>query len=348
MHRLAESGELDELRRRLAEHMLALAEQARQFARTPEEKPWIDRLALDVDNFRASFEYALETGDAAIGLTTAEALEPLWIRGMRQREAVRWLEPLLGLEGEVDPAVRAGALTLAGRSAIEMGQVDRAEPWFRDGLELARKSGDETRTAWALHGLGHLLAEQGDHKSAEALFEESMELFLRLGDHAPAGGRMTFLAYYAARDGDLDRAESLLERATEQYRLAGDLAGVGGCIRSLGDIDLERGDVRSALDRYRESRPILIQGGSSLDVAYELAGTAAVAALLGHPEVAARLWGAFLRLESESERSLDADDRVRYERALGEVDEANVAAGRELSEDEALELARATADDLAV
>ena len=191
------------------------------------------------------------------------------------------------------------------------------------------------------------LGEQGDHKSAEALFEESMELFLRLGDHAPAGGRMTFLAYYAARDGDLDRAESLLERATEQYRLAGDLAGVGGCIRSLGDIDLERGDVRSALDRYRESRPILIQGGSSLDVAYELAGTAAVAALLGHPEVAARLWGAFLRLESESERSLDADDRVRYERALGEVDEANVAAGRELSDDEALELARATADELA-
>ena len=122
--RLAESGELDELRRRLAEHMLALADQARQFARTPEEKRWIDRLALDVDNFRASFEYALETGDAALGLTTAEALEPLWIRGMRQREAVRWLEPLLGLEGEVDPAVRAGALTLAGRSAIEMGQVE--------------------------------------------------------------------------------------------------------------------------------------------------------------------------------------------------------------------------------
>jgi predicted ATPase/DNA-binding transcriptional LysR family regulator len=345
--RLDESGELDELRRRHAEQMLSLAERARQFARTTEEKPWIDRLTLDLDNFRASFEYALETGDTALGLTTAEALEPLWIRGMRQREAVRWLGPLLGLEGEVDPAVRAGALTLAGRSAIEMGQVDRAEPWFRDGLELARKSGDETRTAWALHGLGHLLAEQGDHKSAEALFEESMELFLRLGDHAPAGGRMTFLAYYAARDGDLDRAGSLLERATEQYRLAGDLAGVGGCIRSLGDIDLERGDVRSALDRYRESRPILIQGGSSLDVAYELAGTAAVAALLGHPEVAARLWGAFLRLESESERSLDADDRVRYERALGEVDKANVAAGRDLSEDKALELARATADELA-
>jgi predicted ATPase/DNA-binding transcriptional LysR family regulator len=345
--RLVESGELDELRHRLAEHMLAYAEHARQFARTPEEKRWIDRLTLELDNFRASFAHALEADDAALGLTTAEALEPLWIRGMRQREAVRWLEPLLALEGEVDPAVRAGALTLAGRSAIEMGDIDRAEPWLRAGLELARRSGDLTRTAWALHGLGHFLAEQGDHKGAEALFEESMELFLELGDHAPAGGRMTFLAYYAIRDGDLDRAESLLERATEQYRLAGDLSGVSGCIHALGDIALERGDVRSALERYRESQAILIQDGSSLDVAYELAGIAAVAALLGRGEEAARIWGAFLRMETESERLMDADDRVRYERAVGEPDETEVAAGRELTAEEALQLARATADELA-
>jgi predicted ATPase/DNA-binding transcriptional LysR family regulator len=344
--RLDESGEVDELRRRHAQNMLALAVHARQFGRTPEEKRWIDRLVLELDNLRAAFAYALETEDAALGLATAEAVEPLWIRGMRHREALRWLEPLLGLEGEVDPAVRGGALTLAGRAAIEIGQVERAEPWFRAGLDLTRASGDETRTAWALHGLGHLLGEQGDHKEAKALFEESMELFLRLGDHAPAGGRMTFLAYYATRDGDLDRAESLLEQATEQYRLAGDLAGVGGCIHSLGDVALDRGDVKTALARFQESRPILIQGGSSLDDAFEIAGIAAVAALFGRSEVAAQLWGAYLRLESESERTLHDDDRARYERALGDLDEDELAAGQGLSIESALELARATADEL--
>jgi hypothetical protein len=173
-----------------------------------------------------------------------------------------------------------------------------------------------------------------------------MELFLELGDHAPAGGRMTFLAYYATREGDLDRAESLLEQATEQYRLAGDLGGVGGCIHSLGDLALDRGDVQTALERFQESRPILIQGGSTLDDAFEIAGIAAVAALYGRSEVAARLWGAFLQLESESERTLHGDDRVRYERALGELDEGGLAAGQELSIEAALELARATADEL--
>jgi predicted ATPase len=47
--RIVESGELDDLRHRLAEHMLANAEHATQFARTPEERTWIDRLTLELD-----------------------------------------------------------------------------------------------------------------------------------------------------------------------------------------------------------------------------------------------------------------------------------------------------------
>ena len=345
--RLAESGELDGLRRRHAEYMLTLAERARPFARGPEEKQWIDRLVMELDNFRAALQYALEAQDAALGITTAEALEPLWIRGMRQREAVRWLEPLLALDGDVNDAVRAGALTLTGRSAIEAGETDRAEPWFRAGLELARESGDELKTAWALHGLGHLLAEQGDSKGARALFEESMELFLRLGEHAPAGGRMTFLGYYAAREGDLDRAQALFEQAAEEYRLAGDFAGVGSCIHSLGEIAMQRGDVKSALGRFREAQPLLFEAGSGIDIAVALAGIAAVAAILGQVGPAARLWGAVERMDAEAERKLEPDDRARYEQALGTLDPTAVEAGRALSDEAAVELARATAAELA-
>jgi predicted ATPase/DNA-binding transcriptional LysR family regulator len=345
-HRLAESGELDEIRRRHAEHMLAVAERGRQLARSPEEHALLERLALDLDNFRAAFAYALETEDAALGLTLGDALEPLWIRGMRQREAVRWLEPLLRLEGDVDTAVRAGAFTVAGRSAIESGDGERAEPWFRAGVELARESGDELRTAWALTGLGHSLAEQGNVKEATPLFEESMELFLRLGEHAPAGGRMTYLAYYAAREGDLDRAWTLLEEAVEEYRIAGDLVAVWATSHSLGDIALERGDVDGALDRYVESQPAMIQEGTTHDLEYVLGGMAALAALRGRSEPAARLWGAVERLEEEADRRMDSDDRARYERMLGSLDERELAAGRRLTDDEATRLAEATADEL--
>jgi predicted ATPase len=345
--RLIESGELDDVRRRHAEHTVALAQEGRPLARGPQEQELLVRLAIELDNFRAAFTYALETEDASLGLTLAEALEPLWIRGMRQREAVRWLQPLLLLDGDVDVAVRAGAFTLAGRSAIESGQVEQAEPWFRTGLELARESGAELQTAWALHGLGHLAAEQNDSQKAQTLFEESMELFLRLGEHAPAGGRMTFLAYYAAREGDLERARSLIERAAEQYRLAGDTAGVGGCLHTLGDIALERGDLETALQHYLEAQPALIQTGTALDLANALGGIAALAGLSGHSNVAARLWGAVERLDAEADRKLEPDDRARYERTLGVLDQAELSAGHGLTDDEAADLARITAAELA-
>ena len=346
-HRLAASGELDDMCRSLASYMLALAEEGRPLARGPEEPALLARLTLELENFRAVFAYALENEDATLGLRLAEALEPLWIRGMRQREAVRWLEPLLELDGQVDDAVRAGGLTLAGRSAIESGDIERAEPWFRAGLDLARQVGDDLRTAWALHGLGHLLAERGMTREAQPLFEESLELFLRLGEHAPAGGRMTYLAYYAAREGELERARSLLERAVEQYRLAGDPAGVGGCIHSLGDLALDTGDEEEAVRLYREAEPLLIRSGSTLDLEIVLGGMAALAAASARREVGARLWGAFERLDDAAERRLDADDRARYERLIGELDESEVEAGRALSDDEALELARLTADEIA-
>ncbi len=85
---------------------------------------------------------------------------------------------------------------------------------------------------------------------------------------------------------------------------------------------------------------MMLQAGSILDLEAILGGLAAIAALRGRPESAARLWGAFERLDAEAERKLDEDDRARYERALGNLDESQVEAGRSLSDDEALALAR--------
>jgi DNA-binding transcriptional LysR family regulator/predicted ATPase len=335
------------VRRRHAEHYLRLAEHAATFARGPHEPDWIGRLVLELDNLRAAFAFALEFEDAALGLALGEALEPLWIRGMRQREGLRWLEPLLDLRGEVATGVRAGAYTVAARSAIESGDVDRAEPWFALGLSLAREAGDELRIAWALHGLGNVAMARGESAAARSLYEESLELFVRLGEHAPAGGRLTYLAELSFGDGDLDEARKLLERAVEQYRLAGDVAGIGGSIHGLGDVALLEGTPEAALARYREALPLLMQSGSSVDIALVLAGTAAVAAQLGAPDEAARIWGAYRRVDSESDRPFTAPEVERYERAVGELDLSLTEEGAALTDDEALELAQLVAEDLA-
>ena len=67
----------------------------------------------------------------------------------------------------------------------------------------------------------------------------------------------------------------------------------------------------------------------------------------GDREAAGCLWGAFERLDEESERVLEAEVRVLYERSVGTVDSGDVEAGRALSGEDAVLLAQRAADDLA-
>jgi hypothetical protein len=122
---------------------------------------------------------------------------------------------------------------------------------------------------------------------------------------------------------------------------------VGGSIHSLGDIDLDEGDIGAALDRYREAQPLLFESGSTVDLELAFGGIAAVAALSGRKDVASRLWGASQRIRADADRKLEHDDHARYERAVGAVDKQELEAGRALSDDEAVALAQETADALA-
>ena len=79
---LIAGGDERAYRRRHAEHCLALAHEARPYARGPQEKAWLDRLVVELDNLRAALRWAVEEAPG-LGLELAEALEPLWVRGQR-------------------------------------------------------------------------------------------------------------------------------------------------------------------------------------------------------------------------------------------------------------------------
>jgi predicted ATPase len=107
---LAASGDEGAFRRRHAERVLTLAEETRTFARGPEEKAWLDRLALELDNVRGALRWSVAAAPG-LGLTLAEALEPLWVRGQRQRE---------GFIGQLEPAAVAAGRELSMAEAVEL------------------------------------------------------------------------------------------------------------------------------------------------------------------------------------------------------------------------------------
>ena len=116
--------------------------------------------------------------------------------------------------------------------------------------------------------------------------------------------------------------------------------GVAGCRHSLGDLALEQGVYGTAAELYREALEEMVASGSDYDVAYCLAGLAAVAAHAGRDEEAGRLWGAVERVEEELALRLVETDRKVYGAALADVPPAEVEAGRVLTTAEAVELAR--------
>jgi DNA-binding transcriptional LysR family regulator/predicted ATPase len=328
----AERFENGRIRRRHAEYFLRFAETARSYARGPEAIEWLSRTATELDNLRVALQWALEH-DAALGLTLMDALEPLWVRGIRHREGVRWFEQYLALDPSVPPAVLAGALATAGRLAFELGEIERSRPWNERALEVAEAADEKLPQAWALHGLARAAQEDGDPELARARFERSAELFLELGHHGPAGGRFTYLAELARSQGDLEGARAYFERARTEYGTAGDLPGVAAATHGLGDVALDMRRPKEALSRYVDALELVEGIEDPYDIAHCLGGIAAVTG-------SARLWGAALELASGLDTGLQEPSRAQYERKLGQLDERELAAGKELSVPEAIALAR--------
>ena len=334
---LEASGERPLLLQRLAEHLLGVAREASAHARGPEEARWLGLLEAERANVRTALAYAVDEAPE-LGLAIAAAHEPLWWRHAILVEGLHWLEQLLPKRENAPADVVAGALALAGRLAAESGRLDDAEPWYREALEIARADGNDVTTAWALHGLGHIAYERGDLATGRELLEQSLELFERLGQHGPAGGRLTYLAEIAFRESDADAAEAYLRRSLEHFEAAGDRSGVAAAVHGLGDVAATRGDFADALARYREMLSYWHVDPDPSELAYCAAAAAGALGALGRRREAGLLWGAAERLDAEVDLKIRPPDRAAYSARAGELASRDVAAGRELRDEEVVDL----------
>ena len=341
---LAASPERTDVERRHVDWLTRLAADVQQHARGPEQKPWLDRMALELDEVRVALARALDGGDRVAGLTLAAALEAFWTRGRLEAEGVRSLEALLPFRDQAPEPVAVAALASAARLALDLGDVERGRPWAEEAERLARASGDRELLAWSLHCLGQAAAIEGDHAEARGSLLESSRLFADLGLTAPAAGRLTYLADLEWGSGDHEAARAALERAAELYATAGDRFGVASCRHGCGDLALDQGDDASARVSYAEALEAMVDSGSEIDLAYCFGGLAAVAARCGRLADAGRLWGAVERIEGELGQALNETERAVYTASLGDRRRADVAGGRSLTTDEAVQLARSVQD----
>jgi tetratricopeptide (TPR) repeat protein len=245
---LEERGDLDDARRRHAEHYVVLAEEAEGRLRGPDSLTWTDRLAAEQDNLREAYEWAMSTGapeERTLALRLATALGWYWYTHGNAAEGRARIEAAIGDATGLDPATRANALHALGVLEQQQGGNDRAIEAFQASLDVWWTLGDRRAIARELNSLGVARWAQGQPHRSRPLLEQSAAVAREAGDEHRVAAAMSNLAILDLSVDDPERAIVSLEEAlvidtrhADRWAIAVDRCNLGtayACARRPGD-----------------------------------------------------------------------------------------------------------------
>ena len=347
LERLEESGEAGELRRRHAEHFLALAEEAEPSVLGVNPAEWLDRLEREHDNLRAALDWFEAAGETQLALLLGGRIWEFWCLRAHYAEGWRRLERLLALD-ERPTRPRAKALTGAGHlaPAVEEGAaVDRARR--EEALALHRRVGSPWDVAFAEYEFAHVFTREGDFATARPLFEDSVRRLRELGDEHRALQATRGLAWCNLELGNVERAKAFYQELLEGARVAGDRNMEARALATFAVFASDEGRHEDALVLLQDAYRIDHEFGDPSETATDLIGFARALALADRPRTAVQLLSCAEARRDELAMVLPSyviEYRDLAEtRARAQLDDAAFAEaweeGRKLSADEAVALA---------
>jgi predicted ATPase/class 3 adenylate cyclase len=318
--RLEEAGELDEMRRRHAEHFLSLAEEAAKVAYGGEQAEWWTRLDADHDNERAALAWAA-AHERETELRLVNALWYFWsVRG-HLSEGRRWLEGAIAATDADHETLRAKAVAAAGALAYRQGDYERARMLADASLKLNRELGNELETARGLGELGNIAVALGEYESAMAKYAESSDLFRKLDDRGRLAQVLANMGAVANLRGDYDVGRQLTEEALELQRECGNTEAATISTHNLARIDLRTGRPAAAADLLHQS----LDAAGQLDyrelIAYCLEACAELAVARQDYDRAARFLGRSEALFDELGVPMGAEEKESYEKTAQALSE---------------------------
>jgi predicted ATPase/DNA-binding SARP family transcriptional activator/DNA-binding CsgD family transcriptional regulator len=291
--KLEEDEEPDATLRRHASVFLALAEEAEPELRGPRQQEWLERLEVEHDNFRAALTWALDRGEAELGLRLSGALGEFWHMRGHLSEGRQWLESALAAQGGAySMSARAKAFTWAAHIAWEQGDYERSITLSKASLKLFRTRRDEAGVANALSNLAWAALFQNELEQASTMAEEALTLQRKLGHTVGIIRTLQTLGLVAVTGHNYDRAAALYEESLMLARKVGDSFGI---ILSLGIgalASLGKGDHHQTRMLYEKGLRVSNQLSSMNLARLHLHISAALAGAQGRAVRSARLWGA--------------------------------------------------------
>jgi predicted ATPase len=342
LEQLEAADEGDALRRRHAEHFLAVGETANLMAESdgPERA---EIVRAEQDNFRAAIDWAIG-GDPELAFRLAIALEQFWVMN-DPLEGVRRLKVLLEHGQRVPQLLHARALRVYAESTFIAGDFDTSERVQEESLREFRELGDEPGTAIALHRVAVSATVAGDLVRARELLDECLAICERWPNAKLVADSLVKLGSIERREGNSERALELWAEGAARCEAIGFTWMQANTAMAIAGLADELGRTELAWQRAPEALRLCRECDDRQLTLYALALLARLEAKAGRIDRAGRLWGAIETEESrgpvgywESERD---DELASTIETPSPEFELGRSAGRSLSLDEAVEYALA-------
>lgn len=352
--KLSEAGEAGPIRDQHLAYFLAFARRAEPQLVAADQRMWFDRLELELDNFRAAFEWSLDSGErgAEAGLQMANSLWWFWFLCGYDGD-VKWLRKMLvASQDSTDLVTRAIALSrlswadffdeaaaneglalgrtlgAAGRESVAVAllmkgawavyQADYAQGKLLadESLKLFRELGHRWGMCEALTWQGLSLIDMGDPQPAIAPLEESLALARQARDGNEIGFALWQLGRAAMAQHAYVEATKFMSESLGIFKELRLNGGVTFVLDDLGKTALAQTDYKQASSHYKEALAIYWDRGSERAVAGGLEQLAGVAVMCQQSARAARLMGAAEALRQSSDKALFPFEMANYESTL--------------------------------
>jgi predicted ATPase/class 3 adenylate cyclase len=301
--KLDQEPDAETVRRRHAEWLLGLAETAKPELRKNDLRRWQHRLRSEEENLRTALRWALERGEAELGLRTASAVWDFWHYWAEVREGIAWLESLLALPAAAAPTdARARGLDALGGLVYWQGKPDRAWDLYEEAVAIRRELGDDHALADALFETAWAAAAAYDLDRARARAEQARELYEKSGDATSVQLVTDWILIEPAilgAGGDPETAIARVEAAYEMTRALGRAHDATDWLSGRAMLHRLHGDPGSGLPVARDSIAAWYELGNLGRLPLALKVIAALELQAGDPRRAVRLEAAARRLSED-------------------------------------------------
>jgi non-specific serine/threonine protein kinase len=322
LDRLRETSEEARRRNRHFAWVLALAEDTFGPMGGPDQGPSLDRIARELDNFRAALQWAIEQ-KLPDAFRMAPGISRWWVMGAHLAEArERFTRLLDAIPSDEAPLDRARALGAVGNLALRQNDFDEAERLFRESLALFRALDNARGSAYGQANLALLTVTRGQYAAAEPLLVECVGPARALGIPFLLAVILSNLAIVVHSRGDRDRAAALFEESLTVARSAGDRFLISQMLSYKGRADCSDGNLERAEASFLESLTLARALADPLATVWALERFAELAVARGAPTRAATIWGAAARMRAEIGISIAFNEQNEHDRAVVAVREA--------------------------